>query len=1380
MRDPHENAPTEVPQRTQKSPNLVELFHRQCAARPHHPALVFGDETYSYQELGDKADALADRLRALGARRGAHVGLFVERSSHAYVALLAILKSGAAYVPMDPEYPAGRVRDIAQDAALVLLVTDRALCAKACQAWDGPTLLVDEAPESEFLSGAFALAKDEAPREDDLCYIIYTSGSTGHPKGVMLEHRNVAHYILAASSVYGIRADDRIYQGFSLAFDASVEELWLAWANGGTLVGGDKAAVHCPESVARLLQKHQVTVFSSVPTFLSLVDAPLPTVRLLVVGGEVCPPELVARFAHTRCMMNTYGPTEAAVVATAAQCRPGELITIGKALPGYLTVVVDEQMNEVPQGCEGELLIGGPGVARGYLNRPEMTAERFVADARLGEGRFYRSGDRVRLNALGNLEFIGRADGQVKIRGFRVELAEIEAALLEQPGIQAAAVKVHSTDGVPFIAAFVVPREESVGIDRVDLSAALRRRLADYMVPRYLDSVAFLPMLPSGKIDRATLPAPKALLSARQSATKLPVTPLECRIAAKWEEVLGEKGIAADAHLFDDLGGHSLLAAQIASHLRKDGLFQGLSVKDLYDYPTVAALAGWAQKCVVKEDKSGPGPAGEKAHGVQPLSPSKFRHLCAVLQIVAVWLTMAVWTSPVVGALWAFSRYAKGEWSLTQYLTLLSGLFLCLPPALLLASILGKWLIIGRYKPGSYPLWGSMYLRWWIVERLKALSGVELLVGSPFILWYYRLMGARIGRGVHIHTSLSSCFDLISIGENSSIGAETSLLGYRVEDGRIIFGSINIGRNCFVGIHSSLSLDTVMQDGAKLDDLSSLADGEVILRHEAKRGSPAVAAEVYVPQRTKAPRRPWLITLAFAFAFYAFFATMTVVGLPVLFFGWWIYAKAGTAGLFLSVPLQAAISVLSFCLMTILMKWVVLGKTRPGVYRVDSLFFVRKWLVDRLMSISRTMLLPLYATLYTPIWMKCLGAKLGRRCEVSTVSSITPDMLEAGDACFFADGAVVGGLRVHLGWAEIGINKVGSRSFIGNSGVLPTGVSIAKESLLGCLSVLPAGSPASPEGAKWLGSPPFLLPNLQPTAEFSKELIDEPTTGLVAGRLLVDALRILVPTSINTLTLLVFGFFLYVLPGSFAVKCLLAPLGSMGLSIMAALTVILLKWVVMGRFKPVIRPLWSPYVWFNELINGAYEATFAPSLSPLLGTPWIVPFLRLIGIKIGRRVYVGSLLFSEFDLVAIGDDAALNLGATIQTHLFENRIIKSSYLKIGARCTVGNMSVVLYDTSMAESSRLGSLSLLMKGETLERSGLWTGIPCREVLGQQPRPKARRIHAPQKSLVRTGGTQIIRKKSPHVPHGIPAMAQPRLNFLQPGGSLDGHTPNLPYQ
>jgi non-ribosomal peptide synthetase-like protein len=395
------------------------------------------------------------------------------------------------------------------------------------------------------------------------------------------------------------------------------------------------------------------------------------------------------------------------------------------------------------------------------------------------------------------------------------------------------------------------------------------------------------------------------------------------------------------------------------------------------------------------------------------------------------------------------------------------------------------------------------------------------------------------------------------------------------------------------------------------------------------------------------------------------------------------------------------------------LKRLVLGRAKPGVYAVESVFYLRKWFVDELMKAARAMLLPLYTTLYFPYWLRLLGAKVGARAELSTIWYFSPELLDIGEESFFADGSIAGGRRFHRGRFEIGVNRVGRRSFVGNSAILPVGAGLADKCLLGVLSIPPSHVE---DGSEWLGSPAFALPNRQKLGGFSDAVTYRPTPNLYVQRGVIDALRILIPGYIGLGAAVVLAVFFYLARMRLSVAgfFFVTPLMAILLGSAASLAVVALKKMVMGKFEPVIRPLWSVYVWLNEMINGVYESVMAPAMMPFLGTPFLIPFLRLMGCKIGRHTYIDTTLFSEWDLVEIGDYAALNYGAIIQTHLFEDRVMKSSYSKVGAECTVGNMAVVLYDTQMHRGASLGPLSLLMKGETLSANGRWHGIPTVQV------------------------------------------------------------------
>ena len=388
---------------------------------------------------------------------------------------------------------------------------------------------------------------------------------------------------------------DRVYQGFSLAFDASVEEVWLAFFAGATLVVGTQEMVRSGAALSAMLADAGVTVLSCVPTLLAMMDEDIPTVRLLILGGEACPPDLVKRWWRPgRRVFNTYGPTEATVIATCAECHPDKPVTIGQPVPNYLACVLDEQLRPVPAGVAGELCLGGIGLARGYLGRPELTREKFISLA--GDGgatqRLYRTGDLARWTPDGRkLEFLGRIDTQVKIRGFRVELAEIESVLLECPGVQAAAVALRE-DGPGRPATGRLPRAAAGHpVRREAIRATLRARLPAYMVPALLETLPQLPTLASGKVDRQSLPAPRARPAEERPDLVPPRTALEKQIVAVWEKLFAPTPVSVQDDFFLDLGGDSLLAARMVSELRRSPPFRQLSMLDVYQQPTAEKLA---------------------------------------------------------------------------------------------------------------------------------------------------------------------------------------------------------------------------------------------------------------------------------------------------------------------------------------------------------------------------------------------------------------------------------------------------------------------------------------------------------------------------------------------------------------------------------------------------------------------------------------------------------------------------------------------------------------------------------------------------------------------------------------------------------------------
>jgi non-ribosomal peptide synthetase-like protein len=1319
---------------------LHELFAAQAHHRPHAPALICDDETLTYGELEARANQLARYLRMRGAKPKTFVAIFFERSMSPIVAILACLKAGAAYVPIDPSYPVDRIRHIFDESQPVLLLTDNALAPRALAlAADLMLNIEEDAPDIALQSAAPLPPAESGVLPEDLCYVIYTSGTTGRPKGVMTEHRHALRFVLAFNEVCGTLPADRVYQGFSLGFDGSVEEMWMAFSNGSALVVGTAHTPRFGDDLAQYLSQRGVTYFSTVPTLLSTMTRGISTLRLLVVSGEICSPELVNRWARPGLrMLNVYGPTEATVNTTYAECIAGQPVTIGRPLPGYHLYILDEAQRPVARGEKGELFVAGETLARGYFEQPALTAERFVRLPHLvvpGDGRLYRTGDLVRETERGELEFFGRIDTQVKIRGYRVELAEIESILLEDPSIQSASVSLVSRDGLQELAAYVVRRDADQPIDRSAILGQLETRLPPYMIPAHLDELPALPMLASGKVDRRRLPPPTCALVRAAPKVVPPASEQEARVAAVWARTFGLPEVSVLADFFHDLGGHSLLAAQMVTQLRHETHLH-VTIRDAYKFSTVrelaAHLATLAERAPVD---AGPHPQPvPPSQAVLAIQPRWVRATTAALQAASTYLLYGLSALPL-GILFLLGRgFLLGEVSTGRLIVGSALVILLTLPARILISIVGKWLLIGRYRAGSHPLWGFYYLRFWLANRLHTSSGVGVLAGTPLLPLYFRLMGARVGRHTTLDTTNGAIWDLLRIGEETSIGADTQLLGYRVENGMLVLGHVDIGSRCFVGLHSALGLDVRMEDGARLDDQSLLPDRQVIPAGEGRRGSPALPAEVALPAApATAPVRPRPILFGAAhlvlLQLLSLTSMLSLLPLLALLLSLSLLAQGRGVGLAVawlavSVPVGVGIT----CLYLAALKRLVLSRVQPGVYSIYSGLYLRKWLSDGIMRSARALLLPLYTTLYLPPWLRLLGARIGARAELSTIWYFAPELCRIAEESFFADGSIIGGKRIFGGRVELGENYIGRRSFVGNSAILPVGTGLGERCLLGVQSLPPVHGAAegriTADGTEWLGSPAFALPRRPKVGNFDDTVTFRPTARLYAQRAVIDALRIVIPgyigLSVGCASLLLLNAALtrYGVAGMFAA----APLISLAGSLVSTLLVVALKWLVMGAMKPVIKPLWSMYVWLNEMVNGAYESVMAPAIAPLLGTPFIAPILRLLGCRIGRHAYIETTLFSEFDLVEIGDFAALNAGAVIQNHLFEDRVMKSSHLKIGAGCSVGNMAVVLYDSEMHDGAVLGPLSLLMKGEKLAAQQRFHGIPCmRETEASRPSP-----------------------------------------------------------
>ena len=1049
---------------------LHEFFERQVKLRPDHPAVECQGEILTYSELDAAANRVAMSLRSRGICGGSLVAIYLEKSCGLFAAMLGILKAGAGYVPIDPKSPVARIESIVQDANVAVVISEDDLAERLkCPAL--PEILILSKALANKRARSTLLKEPVVITPNDACYVIYTSGSTGRPKGVIIEHRNATNFVRALSAEYKLNQDDRVYQGFSIAFDASLEEIWGAFSVGGTLIVPSEEIARSTFDAAEFIESQRITFFSTVPSFLATMTTALNTVRLLVLGGEVCPPELVNRFAASgRRLLNTYGPTEATVVATAVECFRGEPVTIGTALPGYITYVLDEQMRQVKPGESGELYIGGGSIARGYMNQPELTAERFLldpfADQSSEPGRIYRTQDLVRLTENGRLQFLGRADGQIKIRGFRVELSEIEAVLLEHPSVCAAAANVVEFGNLKELAAYIIVNNDSDELSHASIAELLRSRLPEYMVPRYLDVLDEFPAMISGKVDRKQLPLPRTLLGGRVREIVPPATDLERTIVKIWEEQFHITPISVEDDFFLDLRGHSLIASHVVTELRSRLRTLHVSVTDLYEHRTARLLATHLKSIGVDTKSKATHDGTPVIDTVAEKAPlSRFRFACVALQAVGVLAYYGVVSAPLVFAIVLVLKVLKGEHDLIGAIDIATTVGFLVWPSWLVFSIVLKWTVIGRYKAGRYPVWGFYYFRWWLVSRFQTLSWSEMFVGTPLMSLYYRAMGAKVGKHCSIGTPLCTAFDLVTIGDNASIGSDTQILGYRIEDGWLIIGNVTIGSECYIGTHCCVGLGATMGDRSRLDDMSHLADGSIVDPGVAVQGSPAQITDVHLEGKSE---QRFGRTVLFGLLHLGLIYTMGYILLLSLLPGLAVVAYALYVGgpLWGIVAALAAtpISMIWYLLLVVAVKWIAIGQLLPGVYPLHSREYLRYWFLNFLLNNTRHIALALYATLFLPKFLKMLGAKIGRGVEISTAMHIMPDLLEIDDGSFLADACIVGGHRVHDGVIEIRRNRIGKRTFIGNSALVPVGIDVGDNSLIGVMSTPPMGVRRTADG----------------------------------------------------------------------------------------------------------------------------------------------------------------------------------------------------------------------------------------------------------------------------------------------------------------------------
>jgi non-ribosomal peptide synthetase-like protein len=1261
--------------------------------------------TRTYAELLARAEAIAAALQAFPPSERV-VAILVDRHDpDLFAAQIAAHLAGHAFLSLEPSLPDERLRLLIADSAAEMVAFSRT-CEARARAIAPPNVTLLPLP-AELSAVRSASPPRDSVAESSLAYLIYTSGTTGRPKGVMIEHRSIAALVRGDLEEFVLGPGDRVAQGSSAAYDSSIEETWLALASGATLVVVDDPTIRLGPDLLPWLRQESITVLCPPPTLLRTLGSrdparDLPALRLLYVGGEPLPPDIARDWAPGRRLVNGYGPTECTVTVVRADITADSPICIGRAVPGSEALVLDERLRPVEHGDSGELCIRGRSLARGYRGDPELTARRFVEHPELG--RIYRTGDRVREDGSGTLYYEGRLDDQVKLRGHRIELGEIEACLREIPGVAHSACKV---DAGHRLLAFVVLDGDASRFDEAAVRESLRARLPAVMVPTRILAIAQLPTTIGGKLDRKRLPDPEVPPQAA-AAPHATASPRETRFLAAFRDALGHSSMDVETDFFD-AGGDSVRAALLISRLRDDPASAYLSVRDLYEARTPRALAARprADHGVTRAPRS---------------SPADDAAALAVAIAQGAWIFAEAW---LFGVLAWWLACTGLPWLLTL-LPPLAALFL-LPPlfvvgrlalgvlALALVVCAKRWLI-GSYRECEVVANSAAGFRHWLVAHLAQWVPWGTLTLTSLQVVALRWLGARIGRNVHIHRGVDLTrggWDLLEIGDDVTLNQDAALRVVMLERSRYVYRPIRIGDGATLEVRAGVDGGGVMAPQSRLTALSSLSSGSTVGAGEEWHGVPARSRRPNPePARLDRPSLPLppvghAIALLTLRALFTWLAAVPALLAAAVLLSWfdvesatvtdWIAQPTFGPGmwwLLTSIPLAVAASLL---LLAFALR---LGPKVPtGTIGRRSLRHVIALLRTRAVETAGEWL---SGTMFWPSWLRLAGARIGKGCEISTIIDVLPEHLTIGAHSFFADGIYLGGGVVDRGRVTHASVRLGSDVFLGNHSVIPAGSTLADSILLGVATV--ADDSRMRTRTAWFGHPAFELPARE-IVTMDRRLTHDPSLVRVVSRAIWELARLTIPC-VGALAIAAWW--------SWSSNSPTWLVGGVGIAIGGSilLLVITIKWLLLGRMREGQHPLWSCWCSRWDFLFVFWRRLAAPLVSPLTGTAWLHVFLRMTGVRIGRRVLLGPGFAQvvDPDMIRIDDDATVD--THFQAHSFEDRVLKLAPLRIERGASVMHDSVVLYGSNIGSGARVLPGAVVMKNERLAAELDHRGAPTR--------------------------------------------------------------------
>ncbi len=1123
----------------------------------------------------------------------------------------------------------------------------------------------------------------------------------------------------------------------TIAFDFSVEELWVPLIAGSALVPGKSGTSLVGSDLADYLQQKRVTVMCCVPTLLATIERDLPDLRILLVSGEACPHNLVVRWQRPgRTMLNAYGPTEATVTATLTELYPDKPVTIGGPLPTYTIVVLDPDKDEaLERGASGEIGIAGIGLAAGYLNRDDLTQKKFIPDflniPNNPSKRIYRTGDLGRINNNDEVEFQGRIDTQVKIRGYRIELTEIESILMQLPQIAQAVVDVYESEpGTVELVAYYSLKQGASELSPSEVSETLRKHLPGYMVPAYLEKLDVIPMTSSNKADRKNLPPPKGPRFAAGSANFVaPRNEMEEALARALIEVMKIERVSVEDNFFQDLGAHSLLMARFGSEIRKRLNISSVSMRDIYLNPTIEKLARHLSAAT-----------DESNAVVAPRDPvriaSNFEYYtCGALQALyyIAFTALSLWLL-VVGFRWTYAAIGNPAEAYLRIVAFSLGtfaLYTSVPIAL-------KWILIGRWKEEVIPVWSLRYFRFWLVKTLIRSAPMAQFIGSPMYNVYLRLLGAKIGRNTTIESSLLPvCTDMLSVGDNTIVRRDCMILGYRAQSNYIYTGPVSIGDNVFIGEATKLDINTVMENDTQLGHASSLQFGQRVPQGKHYQGSPAQETTAdyrsVEPMKCTALRR-WLysgVQVAIATAitspavtlllYKAFPHLYQFTSAPLL-----DYYAPGPALLLLAIEmlfltLGLTLSALIFGLVTIYVVPRVLYYVFLQEGRTYVLYGVHYFIHEIIKASTNN---PIYCMIFGDsafivYYLRWIGYRLNNVVQTGSNFGLDqrhdiPYLVDIGSGTMVSDGLTMINAPRSNSSFKVAKVKLGDHNYLGNGIYYPADGKTGANCLLATKVAIPVDGPVR-ENVGLLGSPCFEIPRVVDRDKHLNPVVDDRTRQE----------QIRAKTRFNIKTMIGFLFtgwlFVYVSLLGLYVALLYFPLfGTLTLlAFTAFFTVTGILWfaflekacIGFRPLKPQIVSMYDMGFWRHERY---WKFTGSPLPYLFKGTPFKNMISRLLGVTVGKKVFDDGCSFFDKTLIKIGDYCTLNEACVLQGHSLEEGVFKCDVIKIGHGCTLGGGAFVHYGVTMGDNVVLDPDSFLMKGEIVDPNATWRGNPAKAI------------------------------------------------------------------